>query len=161
MARPSVRSARALELAEITPETWPAVGGVSVGWSQRRLVAPVHDSLLAALSAGRGPARGAALAWFRAIVADGRVVGFVAASSPCADADPVLTSILVEVSRQGRGIGRRALELLVDHERSLGHRRLLTVHHVGPGSSGAFFTSLGFAPIGQVHDATVTAVLDL
>ena len=83
--------------------------------------------------------------WMRAIEADGEVAGFLmVAESRWQGEPPYLWRLLIDRRHQGRGIGRRALGLLVDRLRAEGHRRLLTSWVRDIGGPEPFYLGLGF-----------------
>jgi diamine N-acetyltransferase len=67
---------------------------------------------------------------------------------------------MIGAEHQGRGYGRAAVALVVDHVRSLpGARELRTSCVPGPESPLGFYGSLGFRDTGRVeHDETVLAL---
>ena len=59
--------------------------------------------------------------WFRAIVADDTIVGFILMAEPYErQPDPYLWRLVVDLRHQRRGIGRRALEQIIDERRAAG-----------------------------------------
>lgn len=151
-----------VRLVEVTADNVRAVGAIERSFSQRELVAPVLVSLAQALvppvEAGEQ-----IRPWYRAIDADGVPVGFVMVAEPhTGHEDPYLWRLVIDRRHQGRGIGRRALELIIDERRRAGARGL-TVSYVldAVGSPAPFYTRLGFEPTGAVHDGEHVARLDL
>lgn len=161
LARPTGPPQR-VELAEITPDTARAVGELSVGRSQQGLVAPVLGSYRDALFPDVDDAGGRLVPWYRAVVADGEPVGFVMiAEATATEPHPFLWRLLVDLRHQGRGIGRQAVELLIEQVRAQGHARLLVSYHEGYGSPGPFYASLDFVPTGEINEGEAVAALDL
>lgn len=161
LARPT-GPARSVELVEITPDTARAVGELSVGRSQQGLVAPVLGSFRDALFPDVDDAGGRLVPWYRVIVADGEPAGFVmVAEATATEPHPFLWRLLVDLRHQRRGIGRRAVEVLIDRARALGRSQLLVSYHGGYGSPGPFYASLGFVPTGEVNEGEAVAALDL
>lgn len=151
-----------VELVEVTADNVRAVGEIESSFSQRGLVAPVLVSLAEALVP---PIENGAqvVPWYRAIAADGELVGFVMMAEPnAAEPHPYLWRLVVDVRHQGRGVGRRALELIIADRRAAGHAAL-TVSYVAdvPGSPARFYERLGFVPTGRIEDGEVEAILDL
>jgi len=68
---------------------------------------------------------------------------------------------LIDRMHQRRGVGGRALELYVEHVRSLGADTVQLSWAEGPGSPGPFYLARGFEPTGEVQDGEVVARLDL
>ncbi len=146
---------------ELTPDNARAVGRLATHHSQERFVAPMSRSFADALVSDVvedvlvEP-------WYRAIEADGELVGFlmIAVSTPPGDI-PFLWRLLIDRRHQGRGIGTRAVALLVDHLRALGRPRLDVSWYAGRGSPEPFYRKLGFVPDGRIiHDEHI-ARLDL
>lgn len=161
LARPTGPPQR-VELVEITSETARAVGELSVGRSQRGLVTPVLGSYRDALFPDVDRAGGRLVPWYRAIVADGEPAGFLMiAEATATEPHPYLWRLLIDLRHQRRGIGQRAVELLIDRVRAAGHARLLVSYHPGYGSPAPFYASLGFVPTGEIHDGEIVAALDL
>ncbi len=151
-----------VEIVEIDRENLPSVIDVERAFSQRRFVAPVLRSLAQALipPAENGEA---IRPWYRGIVADGDVVGFVMVAEPTSTTPhPYLWRLLIDHRHQGRGIGRMAIEQLVDLRRTAGHTHLLVSYVEGVvGSPAPFYRDLGFVPTGKVEDGETEAILAL
>lgn len=129
--------------------------------SQQRFVDAVLNSMADALFAE--VCDGAPVVpWLRGIEADGEPVGFlmVAEVTPH-HPEPYLWRLLIGRLHQGRGIGRRALELLLDRLRAEGYASLITSWGEGPGSPRPFFEGLGFVPTGEIVDGETEGRLQL
>jgi diamine N-acetyltransferase len=59
---------------------------------------------------------------------------------------------MVDASFQGKGVGWRALELLVDEARADGVAEVTLSVVPGPTSASGFYERFGFVPTGAVHD---------
>ena len=98
-----------VRLVELTPDNARAVGRLATHHSQERFVAPMSKTFADALVSDVvddvlvEP-------WYRAIEADGELVGFlmIAVSTPPGDI-PFLWRLLIDRRHQGRGIGTRAV----------------------------------------------------
>lgn len=93
------------------------------------------------------------IAWFRAVYADEEPAGFVMlALEP--GKPPYLWRFLVDARFQGRGVGRLALERVVEEVRRLapGATELRLSHVPGEGDPGPFYARLGFDYTGEVED---------
>ncbi len=91
--------------------------------------------------------------WMRAIEADGALVGFVmVALTTEAHPEPYLWRLLVDRMHQRRGIGRAALDLVVEQCRAWGDRSLLTSWTPGKGSPEPVYLGYGFVPTGEIVD---------
>jgi ribosomal protein S18 acetylase RimI-like enzyme len=100
--------------------------------------------------------------WLRAIEADGERVGFVMlADVTTHHPEPYLWRLLIDRRHQRRGIGDRALTLLVDHLRAAGHRALLVDWNLGPGTPEPFYLRRGFVPVRNISADEVEGRLQL
>lgn len=141
-----------LQFTEVTADNVSEVGAIEVALSQRRFVAGVTESI--AQAAHPPVVDGvAARLWYRAIEADGEIVGFLMASLPTpAEPVPRIRRLLVDTWHQRRGIARRSIgllarQLLADGCASLDVRFIDEVD--GP---EAFYAELGFVRTGRVDD---------
>jgi RimJ/RimL family protein N-acetyltransferase len=129
--------------------------------TQERFVSTVQKSLVDALvppMEGTHPL----VPWFRAIEADGELVGFIMVSdtSPTV-AHPYLWRLLIDRRHQGRGIGRLALDQLVALRRSRGDTKLLVSWVPGAGSPADFYRKYGFVPNDNRDDDEIEGELKL
>ena len=130
--------------------------------AQERLVAPVLASYADAMFPDDDGGGGVAQPWYRAIEADGQLVGFVmVAEVTPTNPDPYLWRLLVDRHHQGRGIGRRVVEQLAERHRAEGRRRMVVSWVPGPGSPERFYLGLGFVPTGEVDHGEIVASLTL
>jgi len=156
MTPPSV-----VRLVELTPDNARSVGRLATHHTQERFVAPMGKTFADALVSAVvddvlvEP-------WYRVIEADGEPVGFlmIAVSTPPGDI-PFLWRLLIDRRHQGRGIGTRAVSLLVEHLRALGRPHLDVGWHPGRGGPEPFYRKLGFVPDGRILGDEVIARLDL
>lgn len=151
-----------VRLVEVTAANMSAVVALETfGW-QRRLVAPNLRSLAQALLPGDDDTGHPIVPWLRAIEADGELVGFVMLAAPTAtDATPYLWRFMIDRRHQRRGIGRLALNLVVDQARAWGADALLVSWVPGIGSPAAFYRAHGFEPTGEMDEDEVVARLAL
>jgi diamine N-acetyltransferase len=141
-------------LREVTKDTVRAVSILQVAPSQGGFVAPNAVSFAEAMFEPK--------AWFRAIVADDVPVGFVMLSLDETTPEYYLWRFMIDARYQGRGYGRAALALVVDHVRSLPRATELLVSWVPEdGGPEPFYRALGFEPTGEVDDGEVVARLRL
>lgn len=148
-----------VELREITGADFGDVYFLRTHKSQESFVAPMPKSLSQALLARSDPDHPTD-PWYRAIVADGQIVGFVMVAMPIPDGDedePFLWRLLIDRLHQRRGIASMALRLVEDEMRSLGHTAWKTSWVPGRGSPEPFYLSYGFEPTGEMEDAEVVA----
>jgi diamine N-acetyltransferase len=142
-----------VELLEITRETVRAICKLEVADGQRGFVAPNAISIAEAHYEPKH--------WMRAIYADGEPAGFVLTYEDPAGEGYYVWRFMVADGYQGRGIGRRAMELLLDRWRALGatEARLSVI----PGNSGAIglYESLGFRLTGDEEHGELVMRADL
>jgi diamine N-acetyltransferase len=136
-----------VELREITNETVRAICGLEVADEQREFVAP---NALSIAEAHFVPTH-----WMQAIYADEEPAGFVLTHEDPAEGTYYLWRFMVDQRYQRRGVGRRAMELLLERWRGLG--AAAATLSVVPANSGAitFYESLGFRLTGEEHSGEV------
>jgi diamine N-acetyltransferase len=149
-----------ITLREITSETVGAVTRLSVTPSQQGFVASNAVSLAEALFSDE--------AWYRAIYDGDELVGFVMLADetlrtePPAEPNIGLWRLMIDQRYQGRGFGREAMRLVVDHVRSRPAIRYFYTSYVpGPGGPGPFYLGLGFEPNGEIEDGEVVVLYPL
>jgi diamine N-acetyltransferase len=142
-----------VSLREITGGTVRTITALDVSREQQGTVAPNSVSIAEAYF-NKG-------AWFRAIYADDVPVGFVMLFDPTLpDAEPGydmdsgdagLWRFMIDHRYQGRGFGRKALDLVRTHLRSRpGIRRLLSSYVPGKHGPEAFYLNYGFSKTGRL-----------
>ena len=143
-----------VSLRPITSSTVRSVCALSVGESQVGLVAPNAISLAEALFSQ--------VAWYRAVYLEESVVGFVLLSDqslkdpPPPNPQAVVWRFMIDAKAQGQGVGRAALQLVIEHVRRKGVFPVLSLSYVPvPGSAEKFYRDLGFKPTGKVEDGEV------
>lgn len=155
----SVADGGVVALAEITRENVRAVCRLAVAPAQRGFVAPNAVSLAEALVHP--------FAWYRAITADDVLVGFVMlsadpAGSPDGSPEYYLWRLMIGDGFQGRGYGRAAIALIVEHVRSQPDAHELIVSWgEGEGSPEPFYLGLGFERTGEMDGDEVLGRLRL
>jgi diamine N-acetyltransferase len=101
-------------------------------------------------------------AWFRAIYAGERPVGFLMLYDDPQEQEYFLWRMMIAGPYQGMGFGRRAIELLVEYVSARpGARELFTSCGQGVGSPLAFYRRMGFQPTGAMVDEEVELRLAL
>jgi diamine N-acetyltransferase len=139
------RPNRAVSLRPVTVDTLNAICRLQVTESQRRMVVP-NDVSIAEAYFHREEA------WFRGIYAGDEPVGFVMLYDSPAEGVYFLWRLMIDERFQGRGYGRRALELLVDYVRARPNAKELGVsYHKGAGSPEGFYRKLGFVETGEME----------
>jgi RimJ/RimL family protein N-acetyltransferase len=150
-----------VELREITPENEREIYRLRTFKFQEQMVAPMAASFADALVPelyNDVPV----VPWFRGIYADGAPAGFIM-TTEVTDAHPLpyLWRLLIDRRHQGRGIGSRALQILVERLRSEGREALTTSWSDVPGGPAAFYRGIGFVPTGEIEDDEVVGRLEL
>jgi diamine N-acetyltransferase len=147
-------------LRPITSETVIPVIRLSVAEGQKGFVAPNAVSLAQALFAPE--------AWYRAIYFGEELVGFVMLEDESLRSPPPqrpevgLWRFMIDARFQGRGIGRIALQRVIEHVRSKGLFTTLALSYVpGPGSPEPFYVGAGFRHTGRVEGNEVVLELPL
>jgi diamine N-acetyltransferase len=141
-------------LREITGDTVRAVCALEVAPEQRGFVAPNAVSIAQAHFEPK--------AWFRAIYAGEEPVGFVMLSEDTEMPEYYLWRFMVAAEHQGKGYGKRALDLLVERVRSLpGATELLSSYVRGEAGPRDFYLRYGFEETGDVEEGEHVIRLEL
>ena len=146
-----------VRLVELTTGNRQDVLDLRTHHSQRTFVAPMANSLSEALIP---PVEGGSILkpWFRAIEADGALVGFLMLGFP-KNEEPFLWRLLIDRTHQRRGIAGVALALVGVEVKAMGHPTYLTSWIEGRGSPGPFYIGLGFELTGEIiHGETVARI---
>ncbi|MBN1641517.1 MAG: GNAT family N-acetyltransferase [Anaerolineae bacterium] len=145
-----------VSLREITAETVLQICDLSdtLPEQQQRMVAENAVSIAQAHFSDK--------AWFRAIYADEAPVGFVMLYNDPEQAAYFLWRLMIAAPHQGKGYGRRAIELLVDYVRTRpGAKELRTSYVPIEGGPEGFYRKLGFEPTGEILEREVVMRLPL
>jgi diamine N-acetyltransferase len=155
MSHPDPAPDAPVTLREVTRDNLGDVLRLKVTEEQRNFVA---DNATSIAQAHFYPE----MAWFRAIYAGETPVGFLMLADEAEKQEYFLWRFMIDARYQGRGYGRRALELLVEHVRTRPGAAALGVSYVpGEGSPGPFYHRFGFADTGEVDDGENVALLNL
>jgi diamine N-acetyltransferase len=101
-------------------------------------------------------------AWFRAIYADEKPVGFLMLYDDPEASEYFLWRLMVAGPHHGKGFGRRAIELLIEYVRTRpGAKVLETSCGQGPGNPEGFYRTLGFQRTGKMLGDEVGLSLEL
>lgn len=143
-----------VSLREITADTVRAVINLSVAERQKGFVASNAISLAQALFSPE--------AWYRAIYCGDEPVGFVMLADESLAAEPPakpaigVWRFMIGEKYQHMGIGRAALQLVIEHARQKGMFETLELSYVpGPGCPEPFYLRLGFRHTGRVDEGEV------
>lgn len=134
-----------ITLREITADTVRAICALEVAPEQRGYVAPNAVSIAQAHFEPR--------AWLRAIYAGEEPVGFAMLWENTDDQEYYLWRFMIAAEQQGKGYGRRALDLVVEQVRGLPGATELRTSYV-PGEAGPrdFYLRYGFEETGEVDE---------
>ena len=147
-----------LRLEELSATTIVAVNALSLKPGQEQFIAPTSYAVAGAVV-------NPATAWQRVVLDGDEVVGFVSANfDDDADEDrfrSVLWRINVDADDQGRGVGRFAVDQLLDHARELGEDHVNVIYEAGEGGPEAFFRRVGFTPVDETEYGEVVAEIRL
>ncbi|MFX0041509.1 MAG: GNAT family N-acetyltransferase [Candidatus Hodarchaeota archaeon] len=97
-------------------------------------------------------------AWFRAIYADNMLIGFVMISdsslkfknNPKHRPSYFLWRFMIDAKYQGKGYGKKAMELIINHVKSRPKaKEFLLSHSKSDGNAGQFYKKLGFKYTGK------------
>lgn len=151
-----------VELVEVTHHNLSAVSKLETHRFQRQFVAPMERNLAQALVPPEVVPGHLAVPWYRAVVADGEVVGFAMVSMVSeVEPHPYLWRFLIDRRHQRRGAGSKAIVALADHFRAEGHEAFLLSWVEAPGGPRRFYERLGFVPTGDLDSGETVARLDL
>jgi diamine N-acetyltransferase len=129
-------------LREVTKKSLFDILRLKVAPEQARFVAPNAVSIAEAHFSPD-------VAWFRAIYSGETPVGFVMLEADEPKAHYFLWRFMIDARYQGRGIGQRAIELVIEHVRTRpGAAVLVTSCVPGDGGPGPFYEKLGFVYTG-------------
>jgi diamine N-acetyltransferase len=100
--------------------------------------------------------------WLRVIAADGEPVGFVMMAMITEHhPEPYLWRFLIDRHHQRRGIGTRALQLVIDEARRWGGTSLGVGWVDDIGGPAPLYVAAGFTPTGRIIHGEVEASLPL
>ena len=145
-----------VSLREITSETVIQICKLSdtLSEQEQKMVAPNAISIAQAHFSDK--------AWFRAIYADEMAVGFVMLYDDSENPEYFLWRLMIAGPYQGKGYGRKAIELLVEYVKTRpGARELSTSYVPIEGGPEGFYRKMGFEPTGEVDDGEIVVRLTL
>jgi len=147
-----------LRLEELSAGTIVAVNNMSLKPGQEEFLSPVSYGIAATVVNPQ-------TSWQRVVLDDDEVVGFVSANFdpdfPQEHFQSVLWRINVDAGEQGRGVGRYAVQQLIDEARVRGMDHVSVIYEAGEGGPEAFFQRVGFTPVGETEYGEVVAEIRL
>ena len=133
-----------VSLRKVTGKTVRAICNLSVSDSQKQFVAPNAVSIAQAYFCRN--------AWFRAIYAGETPVGFVMLHENPKRGTYYLWRFMIDAKYQGRGYGRKALDLVIKRVRKKPKARALTLScHRAEGGPEVFYKMFGFDFTGKIE----------
>ena len=141
-------------LREVTAETVRAICRLSVREDQRGFVASNAVSIAQAHFSDH--------AWFRAIYSGDTPVGFAMIEDRPEKTEYFLWRFMIDAEHQGQGVGRMAVELLIDHVKGRpgATESLMSVVQSEGGPQG-FYEKLGFRLTGECEEGEALMRLPL
>jgi diamine N-acetyltransferase len=134
-----------VSLRRITAKTVRSICNLAVSDDQKRFVAPNAVSIAQAYFCKN--------AWFRAIYADETPVGFVMLNENQKRGSYYLWRFMIDAKFQGRGYGRKALNLIIARVKKNPKAKALTLSVVrAEGSADEFYKTFGFDFTGKVEE---------
>lgn len=139
-------------------DNFAAVQAVTASDRQLDLVGTVQEALNEAADCPEGNP------WYRAVVADGTVVGFVMLSWNVTPDPPdiigpwFLWKLMVDRQHQGRGIGAAVVQSVATIVSAEGATELLTSYVPADDGPAGFYARLGFVPTGDLDSEGDTIV---
>jgi diamine N-acetyltransferase len=141
-------------LREITADTVRSICDLSVREEQKKFVAPNAVSIAQAHFSKQ--------AWFRAVYADDTLVGFVMLHDDPEKSEYFLWRFMIDARYQKMNLGRRAMELLIEHVKTLPRAtKLLTSVVQAEGGPQIFYEKLGFELTGEYEEGEAMMRLPL
>lgn len=151
-----------ISLKKITRLNLETILNLKVKPNQRTLVAPNAVSISQAHFT-RG-------AWYRAIYLDEEPIGFVMLRDNTLKFKKInpknpelyLWRFMIDGKYQGKGYGKRALELVIDYAKTRPGVKEITLHHQpSKGNAGDFYKNLGFKHTGNIFLGELEMKLNL
>jgi diamine N-acetyltransferase len=150
MANPNAK----VTLRRINAKTVRTICNLSVSDSQKNFVASNAISIAQAHFSKN--------AWVRAIYADETPVGFVMLYQSPKRSIYYLWRFMIDAKYQGRGYGYKALELIINHVKTMPFARSLTLSVVrAEGGAEEFYKKFGFEFTGKIEHGEYEMKLDL
>jgi diamine N-acetyltransferase len=143
-----------LRLVELSASTIVAVNNMSLKPGQEEFLSPVSYGIAATVVNPQ-------TTWQRVVLDDDQVVAFISGNFDPEDPQEHFRSVLwrinVDADDQGKGIGRFAVEALLEEARNRGMDHVNVIYEAGEGGPQAFFERVGFTPVGETEYGEVIA----
>jgi diamine N-acetyltransferase len=147
-----------LKLVELSATTIVAVNTLGLKPGQEQFLAPVSYGVAATVVNPQST-------WQLVVDHGDEVVVFVSAYFDAVAPQPHFRSVLwrnnVDADDQGRGVGRFAVEELIEEARRRGMDHVDVIYEAGEGGPEAFFTRVGFTPVSETEYGEVIAEIRL
>ncbi|MFW9997005.1 MAG: GNAT family N-acetyltransferase [Candidatus Odinarchaeota archaeon] len=144
-----------ITLREVTRETVRTICRLDVAENQKKFVAPNAVSIAEAYFARD-------TAWFRAIYAGETPVGFVMVADDPEKGDYFLWRFMIDWRYQGKGFGKKALELVIQRVKGCpGVKAFYTSHVKQDGGPEGFYKKIGFVDTGKIEHGEHVMKLEL
>lgn len=147
-----------LRLEELSASTIVAVNNMSLKPGQEEFLSPVSYGIAATVVNPQ-------TSWQRVVLEGDAIVGFISANFdpdfPQEHFRSVLWRINVDADDQGKGIGRFAVEALLDEARTRGMDHVHVIYEAGEGGPEAFFERVGFHAVGETEYGEVIGEIAL
>ena len=96
----------------------------------------------------------------RAIYADDTMVGFIMAQYIPAEQMPYIWRLMIDASHQGKGYGKAAMQLMLDHLKAIPGCQRIGISYVPENDTARqLYAALGFIETGEMDGAEVVAHL--
>lgn len=138
-----------VRLVEIDAANWRSVVEVTPRPDQERFVAPVARYLVLAHYGGEWHPLG--------IEVDGRIVGHIMWAVDEEDDSVWLGGLVIDQAAQGRGIGRAAVEGLIERFTSRGRGHIALSYEPTNTVARSLYRSLGFVETGEMEGDEIVA----
>ena len=150
--------AAAFEVRDLTADDVRPLCELDVAPGQKTFVAPNAVSIAQAAYEPLGRPLG--------LYVSGKPVGFVliydARLDPDKPADQLYVwRLMIDQGHQGKGLGRLAMQWVIDEARRQGYPQVGLSHVDAEGDAGAFYLKLGFRYTGEIDDGERKMVLDV
>ncbi|WP_217576302.1 GNAT family N-acetyltransferase [Mesorhizobium sp. GbtcB19] len=154
MTRPAGTSGQPVALEPVGKGNRAAIRALELLPEQQGFVASNAESLAEARQDDEAIAR--------AVVAAGRVVGFLMYSAPEDDDEAIIYRFMIDRREQGKGLGRAAVAKALEEIARLSHvRRVLICYEPENEAARRLYAGFGFVEQGLDQDDEMIAVLEL